>query len=41
MYTIKFSNVTLTVDEKGLRNFIEVAVINNKDIHNFTVTRIK
>lgn len=40
-YKITFENHTEYVDDEGLRNFINIAVIHNKDISNFKVERIQ
>lgn len=40
-YEITFGNHTEQVSEQGLLNFVKIAVIQNKDISNFNVKRIK
>lgn len=39
-YKITFDNTVQVYNEDGLRNFVGVAVINNKDISKFSVERI-
>ena len=39
-YKITFGDTTQVYNEDGLRNFVGVAVINNKDISKFSVERI-
>lgn len=39
-YSVKFGDEVLTMDDEELRDFINTAVIKNKDIHNFEVHRI-
>lgn len=40
-YVVSFGEESFTYSEEQLRNFIEVAIIKNKDIANFSVRRIK
>lgn len=39
-YTVSFGNTTQTLTGEQLINFVKVAVVNNKDISNFTINRI-
>lgn len=39
-YRVTFGDTTEVLNEEGLRNFVGVAVINNKDISKFSVERI-
>jgi hypothetical protein len=40
-YKVTFSDTYMVLNDEELKNFINVAVINNKDIHKFSVERIK
>lgn len=40
-YKITFDNHSEIVNDKGLLNFIKIAVIHNKDISNFNISRLK
>lgn len=39
-YVVSFGDETWIYSEEQLKNFVEIAVINNKDIANFSVRRI-
>lgn len=40
-YKITFGDTYMVLNDEELKNFIDVAVINNKDINKFSVERIK
>lgn len=39
-YLVSFDNIVTSMSEEELLNFVKTAVINNKDIANFSVKRI-
>lgn len=39
-YTVSFGNMIQTLTGEQLINFVKTAVVNNKDVSNFTVNRI-
>ena len=40
-YLVSFTDEQLVMNDKELEEFINTAIINNKDIHNFTVNRLE
>jgi hypothetical protein len=41
MYKVKFADTEFIYNDEQLRNFINIAVIHNRDINHFTVDEIK